>query len=143
MIKKRKSPEKLLSSIDVIRARLGDNARDDHLAELAHWEKSIKTATINLSIEKNEGITGLIARAKDEIKAINEALISESQKITFTANTTVDLANREIARQELLCMRRLWIWFLDFFTENREELVQAERFIDEQLTSDDEENEVE
>jgi len=143
MKKKRKSPEKLLSSIEAIRARLGDNARDDHLAELAHWEKSIKAATINLSIEKNEGITGLIARAKEEIKAINEALISESQKITFTANTTVDLANREIARQELLCMRRLWVWFLDFFTENRDELVQAEKFIDEQLASDDEENEVE
>lgn len=143
MIKKQKSPEKLLSSIEDIRARLGDNARDDHLAELAHWEKSIKAATINLSIEKNEGITGLIARAKEEIKAINEALISESQKITFTANTAVDLANREIARQELLCMRRLWVWFLDFFTENREELVQAEKFIDEQLASDDEENEVE
>lgn len=140
--KKIRTPEKLFEALDLVRARLGENPRDDHLAEIKHWEDSVRTAAIRLSIEKNEGIAELIKRAREEIVMINEALLSDSNRITFTASTTADLANREIARQELLSMKKLWLWFLSFFTENRDELAQADKFVEEQLIDQEEEDEL-
>ena len=116
-----------LDRLYALRAKLYGTDRDDHLAELDMWEKKIKKALIFLNLKEHEGIPDLIAKANEEIHAINIKLLTETTgEDTYNPEA---LIHRSLERQRLLDLRSMWTWFKSLFEEAKTELSEAEAFL--------------
>lgn len=116
-----------LDRLYALRAKLYGTDRDDHLAELDMWEKKIKKALIFLNLKEHEGIPDLIAKANEEIHAINIKLLTETaSEDTYNPEA---LIHRSLERQRLLDLRSMWTWFKSLFEEAKTELSEAEAFL--------------
>lgn len=120
-----KDPEEL-ERLNKIRAQLTGTDRDDHVGELDDWEQRIKQALIFLNLKGHEGIDMILARANDEIRAINLELIADVGEGT---HTEAALIAESMNRRELLYRRKLWTWFKELFTEAESEMDAARAFL--------------
>ena len=121
-----------LERIYELRKKLYGTDRDDHVEELDLWERKTKKALIFLNLKEHEGIPDLLAKADEEIQLINAKLLAEE----FGPNIAPEdyrpevLIHQSLARQRLIDLRTMWMWFKSLFEEAKTDLNEVEAFLE-------------
>lgn len=118
------SEEPILAKIQQLRDKFLNADISDHRM-IDDWEARAKKALITNSLKKHEGILMIIEKIKEDIKDINDVLVTAKSN---------ELSDSE--RNSLIDVKKFYKWFLQLFTDSREVLESIDKEIEDQLTQD-------
>lgn len=107
----------ILERIRNVRMKLEGTDREDHIRETQIWEERAKKALILINLQGHEGMKMVLERARQEIRQINWELVKEEEGEAIFAYDPNLLISKQLKRDDLVKMRRLWEWLMGLFGE--------------------------
>lgn len=118
---------KLLSNLQKVRTKLLGTDRDDHLEEVASWEKEAKRALLLENLQEHDGIKIIVRKLRDDIGGIDARLAREK------SDTMPDTL-----RDTLIDVRDFMIGFLEIFEVSKSTIKELEETVENELSDDEE-----